>query len=160
EFVEGDARDELPKDFDLIFCVDVLEHVPGWSRVIDRIADALVPGGAAFVSIHNAQHPASVLSEPHYGLPGLTLLPHQDARACWEQVRGALGNTLDYEVYEWPSHATLRAAAQGLGLTVAPLTGVEWMKERFWEGHVERRTKLEDDVAAALQRMPVPGAEA
>jgi SAM-dependent methyltransferase len=160
EFFEADARGELPSDFDVVFCVDVLEHVPGWPRVIERIDKALAPGGAAFVSIHNAQHPASVLSEPHYGLPGLTLLPHDKARACWEQVRGALGNTLDYEVYEWPSHASLRAAAQGLGLTVAPLASAEWMNARFWEGHFERRAALEADVAAALERLPVPDAEA
>ena len=44
EFFEADARDELPADFDVVFCVDVLEHVPGWPRVIERIAKALAPG--------------------------------------------------------------------------------------------------------------------
>jgi SAM-dependent methyltransferase len=160
EFFEADARGELPADFDVVFCVDMLEHVPGWPRVIERIAEALAPAGAAFVSIHNAQYPASVLSETHYGLPGLTLLSRDEARACWEKVRGALGNTLDYEVYDWPSHAELRAVAQGLGLTVAPLTSAEWMNARFWEGHVERRAKLEADVAAALDQLPIPHVEA
>jgi 2-polyprenyl-3-methyl-5-hydroxy-6-metoxy-1,4-benzoquinol methylase len=159
EFLEGDARDELPADFDLVFCVDVLEHVPGWPRAIERIAKALTPAGAAFVSIHNGRHPASVLSEPHYGVPGLTLLPHDEARACWELVRGALGNTLDYEVYEWPTYADLRALAQGLGLAVAPLAAAEWMNVRFWEGHFERRAALEAGVVAALERLPVPHAE-
>ena len=53
EFLQADAREEeLGRQFDLILCTDVLEHVPGWPRVIERIAEALAPAGAAFVSVN------------------------------------------------------------------------------------------------------------
>ena len=160
ELRRADARASLPGRFDLVFCTDVLEHVPGWPRVVERIAEALAPGGSAFVSLHNAGHRQSVLSEPHHGVPGLTLLPAAEAAPLWERVRSALGSTLDYDVYEWPSYAELWELARGLGCTATPWADSEWMDNRFWAGYREQCGALQAEVAAALDRLALPAAVA
>ena len=159
EFCQADARNELPGEYDLILCTDVLEHVPGWTRVIERLGQALAPAGAAFVTLHNARHPASVLSEPHYGVPGLSLLPSSDAAVLWARAREALGSTLDYDVYEWPSYAELEAIARRLGLSPTPWVDSEWLRGAFWRGYRDRRDALLRDTAAALDHMKLSSAD-
>jgi len=160
EFLKADAREELPDEFDLILCTDVLEHVPGWARVVERIAKALAPAGAAFISLHNSRHPTTILSEPHYGIPGLSLLPFSEAAPLWARVRGALGNALDYDVYEWPSYTELATIARSLGFTPTPWTDSAWMRAPFWHGYQDRRDALLCNVATALDRLTLPPADA
>ena len=157
EFRQADARQPaLDGTFDLVFCTDVLEHVPNWPWVVARIEAALAPSGAAFVSVFNASHPATVLSEPHYGLPGLALLPADEATAIWARASEIVGNPLPYDVHEWPSYAELAAASGAVGLTTMPWVGSEWMSDPFWEGYRERHAVLLSDATAALERVGLP----
>ena len=127
---------------------------------LGRIAKALAPDGAAFISLHNSRHPTSILSEPHYGIPGLSLLPFSEAAPLWARLRGDLGNTLDYDVYEWPSYADLETMARSVGFTASPWTDSEWMSAPFWQGYRDRRDALLRDVAAALRQLKLPAADA
>lgn len=156
ELLVADARRGLPGEFDLVLCTDVLEHVPEWRDVLAQIAGALAPCGAAWISLHNARHRSSVLSEPHFGVPGLCLLPADEAAPLWERVRERLGNRLAYDVFEWPSFADIDAAAASLGLTRAPWTDIEWMTASFWKDVAARWGDLERDVAAAFDRLGLP----
>jgi SAM-dependent methyltransferase len=36
--------------FDIVLCTEVFEHVEKWPLILDTIHEALVPGGAAFVT--------------------------------------------------------------------------------------------------------------
>jgi len=160
EFLQADAREELPGEFDLILCTDVLEHVPGWGRVVERIAKALAPNGAAFISLHNSRHPTTIMSEPHYALPALSLLPCSEAAPLWGRVREALGSTLDYDVYDWPSYADLETMARNVGLTPTPWTDSEWMDAPFWHSYRDRLDALLHNVADALRQSKIPSADA
>jgi SAM-dependent methyltransferase len=52
EAIVGDLRTaELPPDFDIIFSSFVLEHVHGAEQVLDRLVDALRPGGLLLIRI-------------------------------------------------------------------------------------------------------------
>jgi len=121
EFLRLDAAlDPIPGSFDLIFCVDTLEHVSDWRRLILHAVRALAPGGRVFLSLHNARHPSSVLSEPHYGVPGLVLLPTREAAALWGRVRGGLGSEVDYDVAAWPGSRDVQSTALSAGYACIP----------------------------------------
>ncbi len=46
-YIVGDARDTgiAAASFDLILCVSVLEHIPGWEKTLPEISRLLAPGG-------------------------------------------------------------------------------------------------------------------
>ena len=72
-FLLGDAM-QLPlqgKAFDMIFCLQVYEHVPDDERMMSEIFRVLKPGGYVIFSGPNRLYPI----EPHYFLPFLHWLP-------------------------------------------------------------------------------------
>ncbi len=95
--------------FDVIFCNDVLEHVADRSAALTQIARLLNDGPAAFafVSLHNCSHPLNVLHEPHYDMPGLTIMPRDLAERLFLLFR--TDESLRYEVNDWASFAECRA---------------------------------------------------
>ena len=46
----------------------------------------------------------NIFKEPHYGVPGMILLPFEDARNLWHEVRGKYNSKVEYTVYHWPSY--------------------------------------------------------
>ena len=49
-FVAGDLRSIRDRDaYDLIYSLDSLEHIPGNGAVLERLVDALRPGGSLFI---------------------------------------------------------------------------------------------------------------
>ncbi|HQG45816.1 MAG TPA: methyltransferase domain-containing protein, partial [bacterium] len=56
---------------------DVLEHLADPNRVLQQISRALKPGGLLLVATPNRYAPSNALCDPHYGLPGLSLLPRR-----------------------------------------------------------------------------------
>jgi 2-polyprenyl-3-methyl-5-hydroxy-6-metoxy-1,4-benzoquinol methylase len=54
-YVVHDACQPYPfSGFDVVICVELLEHVPAPALVIQNIYDALKPGGSAIISTPNA----------------------------------------------------------------------------------------------------------
>ena len=52
-----------PKNhFDLIMCLDVLEHLVDPWKTLSRLADHLKPGGTVIASIPNVRHARNLLS--------------------------------------------------------------------------------------------------
>lgn len=140
--------------YDLITCLDTLEHVADWRAVLRYALAALAPAGRFFLSLHNAEHPDTVLVEPHYGLPGMVRLQTADAAALWGRVRGQLGSTLDYDVVAWPTYPMLTAALDGL--TVQPWTDCRPAYDpESWVTLGPPIVGLEGRACAALQRLGV-----
>jgi 2-polyprenyl-3-methyl-5-hydroxy-6-metoxy-1,4-benzoquinol methylase len=156
------ARGSLPEGygpFDLIFCIDVLEHVSSATATLAAIKRHLDTGprARAFVSVFNPRHPANVTAEPHYGVPAMVLLPHEDAESLWEEVRGALGSSLEYEVSDWVPYRTLIEDLRSIGFGSMPFVDSRPILERarpFWLGFRERCENLEARVSDDIRRLP------
>lgn len=101
--------------FDIIFCMDVLEHVDDLKLTVENIC-ALMEADSnafAFLSLRNSRHPPNVLHEPHYDIPGLTLLDYETARSYFAACNP--GVNLDYEVRHWKSFWNYRDLFQSFG---------------------------------------------
>lgn len=103
----------IPQKFDLITCLDVLEHVPSIDGVASAFAQLVKPGGVVLVTVGNRFHPEMMLNEPHYGLPGMTLLP----RSCAENYCRISRNE-DYDVHHWPTRFELETIFEAKGFVV------------------------------------------
>ena len=163
EFCEMDAaRTPLAGAFDVVFCLDVLEHVDDWAQLLAHALHALAPGGRLFLSLHNARHPATVLAEPHYDIPALVLLDPPAARACWMRIRTAVQSTVDYEVTTWPLYPALRDALVAHGLQVEPYVDcAPAFSADFWAGEPPRAlATLPAEADAALRARGIPEPDA
>lgn len=65
--------------FDLITCMDVIEHVLDVPKAMENLAGLLNPGGALLLEIPNKDSIAFVTSDGHFNLFGITQLPRNDA---------------------------------------------------------------------------------
>ncbi|ROH85466.1 bifunctional 2-polyprenyl-6-hydroxyphenol methylase/3-demethylubiquinol 3-O-methyltransferase UbiG [Pseudomethylobacillus aquaticus] len=108
--------EELPGQFDVVTCMEMLEHVPDPAAIIAACAKLVKPGGHVFFSTIN-RNPKAYL----YAVLGaeyvLNLLP-----------RG----THDYAKFIKPSE--LSAWARQGGLTTRALTGMRYnvLSKRYW----------------------------
>jgi 2-polyprenyl-3-methyl-5-hydroxy-6-metoxy-1,4-benzoquinol methylase len=153
------AREELPAGhgpFDVIFCFDVLEHVSSPSATLAFIKRHLAAGprSFSFLSLFNPRHPDNVAAEPHYGVPGMILLPRGEAADLWLEVRKAYGSALDYEVADWTPYGALLETLARTGLTSSPFVDSGPVLDRrrpFWAGWRERIADLEARVDAGVR---------
>jgi 2-polyprenyl-3-methyl-5-hydroxy-6-metoxy-1,4-benzoquinol methylase len=84
EYLVGDARDsKLPDEsYDVVLCVSVLEHIPGWERVVKEFVRILRPGGSLILTFDvkykgnpqglNAHDAARLLQELNGSLVSVT----------------------------------------------------------------------------------------
>jgi len=95
--VESLPDAELPRDLDLILCLDVLEHLVDPWTVLRRLAATLRPGGAVIACIPNIRHlgtlaPLLFAGRFDYGESGtldrghLRFFTRGSARALFEQA--------------------------------------------------------------------------
>jgi glycosyltransferase involved in cell wall biosynthesis/SAM-dependent methyltransferase len=82
--LQHDICEPLPADlrerkFDLITCTDVLEHVIDLPRTLENLKTLLADQGYLYLEIPNRYHVNNVISDPHFGLFGITLLGRDDA---------------------------------------------------------------------------------
>jgi 2-polyprenyl-3-methyl-5-hydroxy-6-metoxy-1,4-benzoquinol methylase len=73
---------ELHGRFDLIYSLNVLEHVPDWQIALDSAGAVLAPGGTMCQSCPNYSFPY----EPHFGIPLLPVRPSETARLLPERI--------------------------------------------------------------------------
>ncbi len=114
---QGDflSEDVLPgeRQFDLITCNDVIEHVADPEACLRKICRLLKPGGAAYVASPNKLSLPNVRSEVHSHRFGMALLDYFRAYQAFTMYTG----TTDYEVSdyyepEWYVHTARAAGAQ------------------------------------------------
>jgi 2-polyprenyl-3-methyl-5-hydroxy-6-metoxy-1,4-benzoquinol methylase len=65
--------------FDLITCIDVIEHVLDVPLALRRLAELLAPGGLLCLEIPNKDSVGFVTSDGHFNLFGITQLSRRDA---------------------------------------------------------------------------------
>jgi len=106
-------------EFDLITCFDVIEHVPSPENAIASMARLLRPGGVIIITVANRYFPPHMLCEPHYGMPGMILLPQDTARAYFYAARSQ-SESREYEVYDWPTYESLARLFAENGFRVIP----------------------------------------
>jgi len=145
--------------FDLIFCIDVLEHVSSATATLTAIKRHLDTGprARAFISVFNPRHPDNVIAEPHYGVPAMVLLQHEDAKSLWSEVRDSFGSRLEYEVSDWISYSDLIETLRQIGFAWMPFVDSRPILDRgrpFWHGFRERCQELETRVSEGIQRLP------
>ncbi len=110
--------DEMPQSFDVVTCMEMLEHVPDPAAVIEACARLVKPGGHVFFSTIN-RNPKAYLFAVIGAEYVLNMLP-----------RG----THEYEKFIKPSE--LSSLARRSGLTVSGLKGMSYspLSKRYWLG--------------------------
>lgn len=85
--IEGDILDEniiqrIGK-FDVITCIDVIEHVANVPQAIKNMTSLLNPRGILILQMPNKDSISNIMTDPHFGVFGLTLLRHSDAKRLY-----------------------------------------------------------------------------
>lgn len=153
DILEEDLPAEL-RPFQAILSTNVLEHVPSVPRLLDGVRRHLAhdPGSYGLLSVGNKLHPGNVISEPHYGVPGLVLLPRAQAEALFEAERARLGVDQAYGVFDWHTGEEYVALARSVGLEAELLLDGDPDALRADEGAAEqlvRRTRAEAEARLA-----------
>ena len=119
------VEDSFPKEygsFDAIFSTDVLEHVASPAIFFRRISEVLSdrPDSFTYISVYNKFNFMNIQKEPHYGVPGLILLPAHEAGEIWYSLRDFLHSKLDYEIFNWYTYSEYKQMALECNLKMSP----------------------------------------
>ena len=101
--------------FDIIIGSDVIEHVNNQEASVYEISRVLKHNGIAFLSFPNRFSPQNFMSDPHYGLFGVSVLPRR--LASW-YVTQFLHRSYSYSVGHFPISNNLRKLFLRNGLNV------------------------------------------
>ena len=118
--------------FDLVVLDNVLEHVDDRERTLDEIARVLRPGGLLYLVTPKPFALHSLVSDPHYALAGLVLMPRPLQKWYFERVRG--GGEGNYGVGWIPTRRWVlrRLRARGFELLARPRDlWIRYMRERI-----------------------------
>jgi len=127
-FVKG-VGEKLPFDdrsFDLVTMVDVIEHVEDAAKTLAECARVLAPGGVLYVQGPNRLSPKWFVSDPHYEMFGISVLPPTVGRFYVTRVRGRPR----YDVGTFPVGASVLRSVRRLGLEVISGPGLPMKSTR------------------------------
>ncbi|MFO0557008.1 MAG: methyltransferase domain-containing protein [Polyangiales bacterium] len=129
-FVKGVAERLAFEDraFDLVTMVDVIEHVESAERSLAECARVLAPGGVLYLQGPNRLSPKWFVSDPHYEMFGISVLPPTLGRFYVTRVRGRPR----YDVGTFPVGASALRTLRRLGLEVISGPGIPAKTPRDW----------------------------
>jgi 2-polyprenyl-3-methyl-5-hydroxy-6-metoxy-1,4-benzoquinol methylase len=87
--------------YDIITCTDVLEHVLNVPRALENMKRLMGDGGHLYLETPNRYYINNVLSDPHFGLFGITLLDRQDAIEYFKYLRAGDYLVADYHEFDY-----------------------------------------------------------
>lgn len=122
QFVKG-VGERLPfedRAFDLVTMVDVIEHVENAEKSLAECARVLAPGGVLYVQGPNRLSPKWLVSDPHYQMFGISVLPPALGRFYVTRVR----KRPRYDVGTFPVGAGVLRTLRRLGLEVISGPGI------------------------------------
>jgi 2-polyprenyl-3-methyl-5-hydroxy-6-metoxy-1,4-benzoquinol methylase len=131
------AAEHLPWDgdaFDLVVLDNVLEHVTDRRETLHEIRRVLRPGGLLYLVTPKPFAAASIASDPHYQLAGLTLLPRPLQVWYFERVRG--GGRGNFGVGVIPTRRGVRRLLRDAGfeeISDARSLWIDYLRSRLAE---------------------------
>lgn len=120
--------------FDLVLLDNVLEHVEDRQRTLDEIHRVLRPRGVLYLVTPKPFALYSLISDPHYALAGLVLMPRPLQKWYFERVRG--GGAGSYGVGWIPTRRWVlaRLRERGFELLARPRElWIRYLQERIGE---------------------------
>jgi len=93
--------------FNLVTCIDVLEHTPDLSRTLEKMQKICTADGKIYIYQGNGRSLIIAASEPHYHIPCLSLLPKEIAIQVLTHLGHITGKTR-YLVNKWPQLSDLQ----------------------------------------------------
>lgn len=144
----GEALPFRDGAFDIVVCLDVLEHAESLDRTLGEIARVLTPGGHAIVTATNR----FVFRDPHYHLRGINWLPRPWAEALIRRRgrgKGAVAFTdrQALAAMHYVTYPGFVARCRALGFTVE-----DTRERRVRSGPLGGRTRFARPIAA-LRRL-------
>ena len=118
--------------FDLVTLDNVLEHVQDRERTLDEITRVLRPGGILYLVTPKPFALHSLVSDPHYAMAGLVLMPRPLQKWYFERVRG--GGEGNYGVGWIPTRRWVlgRLRDRGYELLASPRElWIRYLRERI-----------------------------
>ena len=126
------------RSFDLVVCLDVLEHAESLELTLAEIARVLVPGGQAIVTATNR----FVFRDPHYHLRGINWLPRPLAEALirWRgrgKDAAAFADRQALSAMHYVTYRRFAARCRALGFSAADVR-----EQRIYAGHFDTHTRF------------------
>ncbi len=106
--------------FDLVILSDVLEHVKKPGIVVQEVDRVLRPGGLLYASMPNRYSILNLISDPHYQVPGVGLMPRW--MAAWYVVK-LLRITDGYRTEKYFTQGEVVKLLGGVGMSCQELKG-------------------------------------
>jgi len=91
--------------FDIVVLQDVIEHVPDPLLLVREAFRVASMGGLCYISAANAHFIGHILSDPHWGLFGVSLMPHWLGELYVCRIRKMCKT---YDVWHLPRHGMIR----------------------------------------------------
>jgi hypothetical protein len=112
----------------------------------------------AWISVANKYHADNIIDEPHYGVPGLILLPPEQAREIWYRIRKPLRSSLEYEVHEWYTFRQYQHLADAVSLALEPFWGEQFIQQfdELFARHQQALNDLYQRTAEKLAHLMIP----
>jgi 2-polyprenyl-3-methyl-5-hydroxy-6-metoxy-1,4-benzoquinol methylase len=121
--------------FDIVVMADVYEHVKNPEQMLFEIQRVLRKNGILYISAPNRFSRNNIKREPHYGLPGIILMPRRIA-SWW--VTRIKKTSSTYELYKIPHYFSLLKSLVKCGFSVDESHGFEIIKPQLINGYITK----------------------
>lgn len=136
--LDDDLKECLGK-FDVITCIDVIEHVLDVPKTLSNMISLLNPGGVLVLKIPNKDALGFVAADGHFGLFGITQLAREEAMVYHKRFFGFDYDVGDYYELDYYKHRLERlgCSCQMLESSLHSMTHTHpisllWLKS-FWD---------------------------